>query len=450
VVILFPSKPNGHEEKSSSWPSCCPSIMPTKPPVTSGPVKIRRKIAWRILPFIFVLYIIASLDRANVAYAKLPMMADRGFSEAVFGFGAGIFFVGYLLFEIPGALIVERWSARRWFARILISWGVCAVILGFIRTGPQFYAARFFLGVAEGGFFPGLIVYLTHWFCARDRARALSALILAIPVSVSIGGPISALILRLDWFGFAGWRWVFILEGLPAVLFGVVALVYLTDLPEEAVWLEPEERKWIAAELEGEKQAKRAAGKVSVAHALQERNVVLLALALFFANIGTYAFIFWLPSTVQRTSGRSVAFSTAFSALPFTVALVSVVLAGRSSDLRIERKWHTAVPLALAGLFFSLSSLAGTSFPVVVLWLCATGAVLFAWTPSFWVLPTLTLGESAAAASLGLINSVGNFGGFVGPSVVGYLLSRGNSHAVTNLFLSGSFVVASALILLAR
>jgi ACS family tartrate transporter-like MFS transporter len=228
--------------------------------LTSGADNIRRKIAWRILPFIFTLYIIASLDRANVAYAKLTMMADQGFSEAVFGFGAGIFFAGYLLFEIPGALIVERWSARRWFARILITWGLCAVLVGFIRTASQFYAARFFLGLAEGGFFPGIIVYLTHWFCARDRARALAAFILAIPVSLSLGGPISALILRLDWFGLAGWRWVFILEGLPAILFGVVALVYLTDQPREAAWLEPEERKWIIAELESEKDAKRATG----------------------------------------------------------------------------------------------------------------------------------------------------------------------------------------------
>jgi MFS transporter, ACS family, tartrate transporter len=418
--------------------------------VTSGADNIRRKIAWRILPFIFTLYIIASLDRANVAYAKLTMMADQGFSEAVFGFGAGIFFAGYLLFEIPGALIVERWSARRWFARILITWGLCAVLVGFIRTASQFYAARFFLGLAEGGFFPGIIVYLTHWFCARDRARALAAFILAIPVSLSLGGPISALILRLDWFGLAGWRWVFILEGLPAILFGVLALVYLTDHPREAAWLEPEERKWIVAELESEKDAKRATGQVSVIQALRERNVILLALALFFANIGTYAFIFWLPSTLQRASGRSVAFSTMLSALPFTVALVSIVLTGRSSDLRAERKWHTAVPLGLAGFFFTLSSLAGTPFPVVVLWLCATGAVLFAWTPSFWVLPSLTLGESAAAASFGLINSIGNLGGFVGPSVVGYLLSRSSSHTVSNVFLASSFVIGAALIVAAR
>lgn len=416
----------------------------------SGPDVIRRKIALRILPLVFVLYIIASLDRANVAYAKINMMADQGFSEAVFGFGAGIFFVGYLLFEIPGALIVERWGARRWMARILLTWGVCAILCGFVKTASQFYTARFLLGLAEGGFFPGIIVYLTHWFRAPDRARAMSGFILAVPVSLSLGAPLSALLLRLTWFGLAGWRWVFILEGVPAIVFGIITLLYLTDRPREAAWLEPEERNWITAELESKEKEKRALGQVSIWQALRTRNVVLLALVLFFANIGTYAFIFWLPTTVQKASGRSAIFSTALAALPFVVALVSVVLVGRSSDLRNERKWHTAIPLALVGLFFMLSALAKTPFPVVMFWLCATGAVLFAWTSSFWVLPTLTLGESAAAASFGLINSIGNFGGFVGPSVVGYLLSRNRSHMVTTEFLAASFVVSALLVLAVR
>ena len=416
----------------------------------SGPDVIRRKIALRILPLVFVLYIIASLDRANVAYAKINMMADQGFSEAVFGFGAGIFFVGYLLFEIPGALIVERWGARRWMARILLTWGVCAILCGFVKTASQFYTARFLLGLAEGGFFPGIIVYLTHWFRPPDRARAMSGFILAVPVSLSLGAPLSALLLRLTWFGLAGWRWVFILEGVPAIVFGIITLLYLTDRPREAAWLEPEERNWITAELESKEKEKRALGQVSIWQALRTRNVVLLALVLFFANIGTYAFIFWLPTTVQKASGRSAIFSTALAALPFVVALVSVVLVGRSSDLRNERKWHTAIPLALVGLFFMLSALAKTPFPVVMFWLCATGAVLFAWTSSFWVLPTLTLGESAAAASFGLINSIGNFGGFVGPSVVGYLLSRNRSHMVTTEFLAASFVVSALLVLAVR
>src|SRR2546427_4484035 len=192
------------------------------------PVALRRKVAWRVLPFVFLLYIVAYLDRANVGFAKLAMADNLKFSEEVFGLGIGIFFIGYLILEIPGALLVERWSARKWFARILISWGFISALTAFVHTPMQFYLARFFLGVAEAGFFPGLIVYFTHWFRSRDRARALSGMIMAIPFGLALGAPVSALILQVDWLGLAGWRWVFILEGLPAVLFGVITLFYLT------------------------------------------------------------------------------------------------------------------------------------------------------------------------------------------------------------------------------
>jgi ACS family tartrate transporter-like MFS transporter len=246
--------------------------------------RTRRKITRRLVPFAFVLYIIAYLDRANVGFAKLSMTADLSFSEAVFGFGSGIFFIGYLLLEIPGALIVERWSARKWIARILITWGFCTVLVGFVRTPGQFYAARFLLGTAEAGFYPGLVIYFSHWFAERDRARAMAGLISAIPVSLALGAPVSALILRVHWLSLPGWRWVFILEGLPAVVFGVVTLFYLTDHPREAKWLEPDEREWITAELEGEKQRKKAHGHIPVWAALRKPNVLLLALALCSAN----------------------------------------------------------------------------------------------------------------------------------------------------------------------
>ena len=225
--------------------------------------RARQKIARRILPFVFVLYIISYLDRANVAFAKLSMTAELGFSEAVFGFGAGIFFIGYLFLEIPGALIVERLSARKWIARILISWGLCATLMGFIHTPFHFYAARFLLGLAEAGFFPGIIVYLTHWFTGRDRARAMAGFIVGGPVSLLFGAPISSLFLRLHRFGMSGWRWVFILEGVPAVIFGIITWFYLTDNPSDANWLNPDERQWIAGELAEELRHKQAIGPVS-------------------------------------------------------------------------------------------------------------------------------------------------------------------------------------------
>src|ERR1044071_1365951 len=217
---------------------------------------LRRKVAWRVLPLVFVLYVVAYLDRANVGFAKLRMASDLKFSEEVFGLGIGIFFIGYLSLEIPGALLVERWSARKWFARILISCGFISALTAFVRTPSQFYLARFFLGVAEAGFFPGIIVYFTHWFTSRDRARALSGLIIAVPLSLALGAPVSALLLDANWLGLAGWKWLFIIEGLPAVLLGIVTLLVLTDRPRDAKWLTPAERDYLEQALAAEARAK--------------------------------------------------------------------------------------------------------------------------------------------------------------------------------------------------
>jgi MFS transporter, ACS family, tartrate transporter len=421
----------------------------------SGPAgelagQTRRKISRRILPYLFVLYIVAYLDRANVAFAKLPMTADLRFSESVFGFGAGIFFLGYLLLEIPGALIVERWSARKWIARILVTWGLCTVLVGFVRTPNQFYLARFLLGTAEAGFYPGVIIYLTHWFAPRDRARAMAGFVVAIPVALALGAPVSAAILQIDWFGLAGWRWIFILQGLPAIVLGFVTPWYLTDHPREAQWLEPAEREWISGELDAERQRKREAGHTAMWRALREPNVLLLALALSIGNIGAYAFVFWLPTTIRRASGMPVALSTVSSMLPFIFGLVSIVLCGRSSDRTGERKLHAAIPLVAAGVFFALSAVPGQPFALVLLWLCLTAAGVYAFPPPFWVLPTITLGESAAALGIGTINAIGNLGGFIGPTVVGYLLSRDWPYQVGMSFLAACFAISGGLLLAVR
>ncbi len=424
------------------------SLMPDSDLDSSLPARTVAKIRRRILPFIFALYIAAYLDRANVAFAKLSMQADLGFSEAVFGFGAGIFFVGYLLFEIPGALIVERWSARRWMARILITWGICAVVVGLIRTPMQFYGARFLLGVAEAGFYPGIIVYLTHWFPQRERARALSVFISAIAVSLVLGAPISALILQLDWLGLTGWRWVFILEGLPSVVLGVVTLFYLTDHPHQANWLTAKERQWIIAELEAEKREKRA--HLSIWQGLRQRNVLLLASALCCANILGSSFQLWLPSIIRTNSHLSIGMASACSAIPFAAALAATLLAGKSSDRTGERRWHCALPLLAGALFFALSAIPGQPFPAIMIWLSLTAATTLAWPPPFWVLPTATLGRSAAAASIGLINSCGNMGGFFGPMIVGNLLTFHYPMSTAIVLLSSFYVVAAVLILAVR
>jgi ACS family tartrate transporter-like MFS transporter len=381
-----------------------------------------------------------------VSFAKLPMAADLGFSEAVYGFGTGIFFLGYLLLEIPGGLIVERWSARLWMARILISWGFCSLLVGFIHTPTQFYITRTLLGIAEGGFFPGVVVYLTHWFLSRDRAKAMAGFITAAPASLALGSPVSALLLRLDWLGMAGWRWMFILEALPAIVFGVIALYYMTDHPKDAAWLEPEERDWISAELQKERQRKKALGHLKLLEGLRQRDVFLLAGTTCFGNIGIFAYVLWLPSMIHEASGFSVAGSTLFSALPFLLALISILIFARSSDRTGKRKVHTMIPLVAAAIFFTLSAVPGQPLTLVLVWLCLTGAVAFSWGVSFWIIPSLIFGESTAAASVGLINIFSSVGSFVGPTVVGFLLAKNFPFSLAVAFLSSCFLIAAVLV----
>ncbi len=272
-------------------------------PTSIDVARLRRKVAWRILPLVFLLYIVAYLDRANVGFAKLRMASDLHFSDAVYGLGIGIFFIGYLLLEIPGALLVERWSARKWFARILISWGLISALTAFVTTPMQFNVARFFLGVAEAGFFPGVIVYFTHWFTSQDRTRALSGLVMAVPFSLALGAPVSALLLDVNWLGLAGWQWLFILEGLPAVILGFVTLRTMTDRPRHAKWLSQAERDYLEGVLAAEARAKEGPNKIRVWQALRLRNVWLLALSIFATNTGGYALAFWVPSMVKSLSG---------------------------------------------------------------------------------------------------------------------------------------------------
>src|SRR5688572_11419811 len=329
--------------------------------------RLRSKLGWRILPFVFFLYIIAYLDRANVAFVKSDMSAALGFSEEVFGFGAGIFFIGYLVLEIPSTIAVERSGVRRLLARILITWGACAVATAFVKTPTQFFWVRFLLGVAEGGFFPGIIVYLAQWFTPADRARALAGFIIGIPVAMGLGGPISAWILGLNWLGLAGWQWVFILEGLPAILAGIVTLFYVTNRPEEARWLSSTEKNWLVSALAKSKQELAAtAGHISMWQAFRHPAVLLLAFGLFFANLANYCFVFWLPSSIQKVSGLSAASAAAWSGIPFAFTVVCMFLWARSSDRTVRRKLHAVLPLVLAGVFFTLSAIPHQSFPLVL------------------------------------------------------------------------------------
>ncbi|HXN51479.1 MAG TPA: MFS transporter [Candidatus Acidoferrum sp.] len=417
-------------------------------PATTGVAQCARpRIARRLLPFLFVLYIIAFLDRMNVGAAALQMPGDLGFSDRAVGLGAGIFFLGYFLLEIPGALIAERWSARRWIARIMISWGLLTVLMAFIHTAREFYIVRFLVGAAEAGFFPAVIVYLTHWFRAADRAKAVAGFYAAMPLSYVIGSPLAGLLLGLSWLGLRGWRWLFILEGVPAIILGLITLVYLTDWPRQANWLSSEEREWITAQLDREKKAKQEVRSYSIWQALHHRDVILLTSSYFFAVTGNYGIAFWLPTMLKRLSGQSDLRVTLLASLPYLAGFLTQQLNGWHSDRSRERRWHAAVPVLLSGLALFLAISSGSHLALSISFFTLVGAAYYAFHPAFWAVPTEFLSESAAAASIGFINSVGNLGGFLGPLIMGYLVSRTRSFTAGLWYLVGSFFVSGILML---
>jgi ACS family tartrate transporter-like MFS transporter len=422
------------------------AVMPSDPAVAQ---RARKRIAWRILPFLFLLYIIAFLDRMNVGAAALQMPGDLGFDDRVVGLGAGIFFIGYLVLEIPGALIAEHWSARRWIARIMVSWGVVTVFMAFIHTIRDFYIVRFLVGAAEAGFFPAVIVYISHWFRAADRAKAVASFYAANPLSYVIGSPLAGLLLGISWLNLRGWRWLFILEGLPAVFFGLLTLVYLTDWPRDAKWLPDVERDWINSTLDQEKSAKQKIRRYTIWQALVQRDVLLLTSCYFCATIGGYGIAFWLPTILKRLSKQSDIHVTLFAALPYLAGFLFQQINGWHSDRTLERRWHAALAILSTGLSLLLAVALGSSNTVAaVILFTLTGACYFSFHPCFWAVPTTFLAESAAAASIGLINSVGNLGGFVGPLIMGYLVHRTHSFTPGLLSLVGSLCVSGILMLL--
>lgn len=409
-----------------------------------------RKASLRILPLVFIIYLVAFIDRANVAYAKLTMSADLGFSEQVYGFGAGLFFIGYLILEVPGALIVQRWGARLWIARILVSWGICTVIVGFVHTPKQFYLARLFLGLAEAGLVPGVLVYLNEWFPAQYRARALARFFMASSFALAIGGPIAGLILPLEWWGIPGWRWLFILEGIPAILLAGVTLWIMVDRPRKAKWLSAAESEALLAALETERRQKLNTRTFSVWSALRSRDVLLLAGTGFFSNVGIAGFFLWLPTTIRDAATLSPSMAAVLSGVPFTAAVIAVLCLSYSSDRTGERRYHTAVPLILAGLIFPVTTRQDLSFVELLCWLALSAAAIYGFGPSFWTLPSQKLADSAGAATFGFLNLFCGMGSFVGPSVVGSILTAKFSFSVAVIFLSACFLIAGICTLAVR
>ena len=420
------------------------AINPTSS-VANVALRARHRTARRLLPFLFILYVIAFLDRMNIGAAALQMPHDLGFSESVVGMGAGIFFFGYFLLEIPGALIAERWSARRWIARIMISWGAMTALMAFIHTARQFYVVRFLVGAAEAGFLPGVIVYLTHWFRYEDRAKAVAFFYAANPLSYVIGSPLAGLLLGLSWLSMRGWRWLFILEGIPAIIFGFITIWYLTDWPSQARWLAEDEKEWITRELQSEKEAKERS--YSIWQAFRHRDVILLSLCYLGAMTGSYGIAFWLPTILKRLSGQSDLRVTLMAALPYVAAFVAQQLNGWHSDRTRERRWHAAIPVLICGLALVFAVLYRRNLALSLGMFVVAGGSFYGFQPVFWTVPTLFLSESAAAASIGLINAVGNLGGFAGPMVMGYLVNRTHSFSAGLLYLVASLSISGILML---
>jgi ACS family tartrate transporter-like MFS transporter len=414
---------------------------------TIGPRTLRR-VQLRILPFAFVCYVVAYIDRVNIGFAASELQQSLHLSPSQYGFGAGLFFLAYCLFEIPSNLLLERVGARRWIARILISWGLVSMATAFVTEVWSFMAARVLLGIAEAGFFPGMVLYLTYWIPAAERARSGALFTMAAPIAVIVGGPVSEALLTLDGrLGLHGWQWLFLVEGLPAVLLGFMTLSRLTDRPENADWLPPDEREWLTRTMAAEQVRRQATGYTTLAASFASGRVWLLSGILFMHTLVNYGIFLWLPKMLQDVSGSRGFLLSAITAVPFIAALAAMVVVGRHSDRTGERKLHVAACAFTAAIGLLLAVAAqGRLWPLVLSFTLSQMAQR-ALVGDFWALPPIFLGGTAAAAGIGLINAVGNLGGFAGPTIVGALRDATGGYAGGLLVLAAALVIETLLVL---
>jgi ACS family tartrate transporter-like MFS transporter len=412
-----------------------------------------RKVRRRILPFVFILFIIAVVDRNNIAFAALTMNKELGIDSQQYGFIAAMFFPGYVMFEIPSNLLLYRLGARAWIARILISWGLVAILTGFVQTPMHLYMARLLLGVAEAGYFPGILLYLTYWFRQRELGHSIALFFTANAVANIISAPVSGLILdHVHWLGVASWRWLLILEGLPAILGGILTYFLLPSRPSEAAFLSSEERTWLTTELAVEEQAKRASRHITAGQALRDRRVWHLTAAYFALLIAFWAVTFWMPQLLRDLSGQySNTHVGLLVMIPYLVALAVMIVVGRRSDAKLERRYHAAVPLMVASLAFVLmaTSGGGSLFFPLLLW-CVVASCIYSVFGPFWALPSVFLTGSSAAAGIAMINSLGNVGGFVGPYAIGAIIKNTGSANGGLVFVAITLLISAILILAFR
>jgi MFS transporter, ACS family, tartrate transporter len=412
------------------------------------------KVSMRLVPFLIICYFVAYLDRVNVGFAALTMNKDLGLSQTAFGFGAGVFFLAYFIFEVPSNLLLEKFGARKWIARIMLSWGILSGAMAFIpaigrATGlgneHSFYLVRVLLGAAEAGFFPGIIFYLTLWFPAEYRGRIVGYFMAAIPLSSVIGAPISGALLYLEGSGLAGWQWLFIIEAVPAILLSVVVFYYLTDRPADATWLAADERAWLAERLTLEQRQRQAVHNYTIMESMLNPRVLGLSLVYFGAVAMNYGLSFFLPQIV-KTFGLSTFLTTLVSAAPYAVGVFAMVWWGRRSDRKAERRFHAAFPLLIAAAGIAAST-ALDDPTLKMISFCVAGFGIFASLPVFWTLPTAFLSGASAAAGIAVINSIGNLAGFAGPFAMGWFKDQTGSYAGGLLLLAALGIMAVGIVL---
>ena len=374
---------------------------------------------WRLLPFLFLLYIVAYLDRINVSFAVLQMRGELGLSDRVYGRAAGMFFAGYFFFQLPSNLVLEKFGVRRWISGLMITWGVISCLMIFIRGPVSFYGMRFLLGAAEAGFFPGMILYMKRWFPANARARAVAWFMMANPIAGIVGSPVSGALLGISGKGLSGWQWMFLMEGIPAILLGGAVFWALADNPREARWLKGEERAWLLERLALEQEAESALRKENLWRVLVSPRIWMLSMVYFGVPTTMYGVTLWLPSVIRSLSGLSYAMTGLVSALPFVVTAIAMVLVGMHSDRTGERRWHTAVPAFVGAGVLGLAGYGGSAVLVVASiglgMACAESMV-----GPFWAMATSRMAGLSAAAGIAVINSVANLGGYFGPDIIGF------------------------------
>ena len=411
-----------------------------------------RRITLRLVPFLFTCYILAYIDRVNVGFAKLRMQADLNMSETVYGIGAGLFFVGYFLLEVPANMMLRRLGARRWLGPIMIAWGIVSTGMMFVRGTQSFYILRFLLGMVESGFFPGVMLYLTFWYPQNRRGRIVAAFIAANPLSGVVAGPLSGWILAAHQMiaGLRPWQLLFLVEGLPSVLAGIATLLYLADTPQQAHWLNDQQRAWIAQDLERDELARAQRGESACrfGDAFHSLRVWILALAFFGVQMGNYGLAFWLPQILKDTVTGDPWLIGLVSTIPWGSAAVAMVLWAHHSDRTGERRWHAALGIGVAGLTLAMGAFGVAGWPAFVI-VTATTITLMCTQAVFWSLPTAVLSGAAAAAGIAWINSVGNLAGYVSPFLIGFIRDETGAMTIAWLVLGGSCLLSSALILAA-